>query len=366
MRRSILHLLRCVLLKVVSVEGLSTWTYGEGPVGPDKWGGQCKDGRSQSPVNLEPNTSKPIERWSFSFSYRYKVPCTIVNNGNTLKFSFNMSKPASISGGNLAGEFVLSHGMFHWGSTDTEGSEHLVRGRSFPLEIHLVHYNSKYQSYRDSVGKPDGLAVFAVLHELADTDNNKLSPIINSLTQITNPGSTFTLEKSISPRDILPIIASPLYRYTGSLTSPPCTELVTWTVFYHTNTVSGAQLSTLRSLLKTDGTQMDKTFRQTARLNSRSVNIGAAYLAEKVTPRTATEATEIIRTQKDYLQLSLRSAEPSWYEQPAPMWTVLVGGVLVLVAGTGLLTFFVVKKLKETPASHERVPTDDIELEDTL
>ena len=363
MRRLFSNVARCLVLQIFSVGGLSTWTYGTGPVGPHNWGGQCKNGKSQSPINLMSNTSNPMERWAFSYSYRYKVPCTIENGGNSIKFSFETSKPTTISGGDLNGEFLLSHGTFHWGSTDTEGSEHMVEGKSFPLEIQLVHYNSKYGSYKKSVGKKDGLAVFAVLHKLSEKDNSKLSPLINSLEQITNPGATFTLEKEIEPRSILPMIASPLYRYTGSLTTPPCNELVTWTVFYHTNSVSSSQLQKLRSLRKTDGNLMDETFRPTASLNSRTVNCGAAYLAEKVTNTTTTTtvrtATKIMKTRKDYLQMSLKSDEPRWYNKPAPLWTVLVGGILVLVAGT-VFAFFMVKK---TIPSHERVPTDDIELE---
>ena len=349
----------CALLQIVTVRPLSTWTYADGPTGPDTWGGQCTSGVSQSPVNLVSNTSKPIERWEFSNSYRYKVPCTITNTGNTLQFTLTTETPASISGGELGGEFVLSHGILHWGREDRQGSEHMVKGEAYPLEIQLIHYNSRYGSYKDSEGKKDGLAVFSTLHKLSTADNTKLSPLINSLDQITNPGSSFKLEKEIPANSFYPTITSPLYRYTGSLTSPPCTEMVTWTIFYQTNTISGPQLSQLRSLLKADGNPMDNTFRPARQLHTRTVLIGSAWLDRAEAAKTSTEMLRTQKTQKDYLQMSVKTEQVSWYSQPAPMWTVIVGGVVVVVGG-GVVVYLMVKRRLGT---HAMVPTHDMEMD---
>lgn len=353
------YLTGCLALQIVLVRGLSTWTYVDGPAGPAKWGGECITGRSQSPVNLEPNTSLssiPVQMWWFSFSYRYQIPCIITNDGNTLKFSFIASKPTTITGGGLNGDFVLSHGLVHWGWNDQEGSEHKVRGQAFPLEIQLVHFNSVYRSYEQAVGKTDGLAVLSVLHELSDTDNEKLSPLVNSLDQVIKPGKSYTIEREMDPRSLLPIIASPLYRYTGSLTAPPCTEHVRWTVFYHTNTVSAAQLAKLRSLLRTGGQNMVHTFRQPVELYTRRVIIASAYLAETITPTTS---TEMIITKKEFLQQRLKSEEPSWYDKPAPMWTAVVGGMLLLAAGI----IGAIAGVKRLLSTHQLIPTNEIELE---
>ena len=40
-----------------------------------------------------------------------------------------------IHGGGLHGKYSLKHFHFHWGSTDDEGSEHMVDGKAFPLEV---------------------------------------------------------------------------------------------------------------------------------------------------------------------------------------------------------------------------------------
>jgi len=342
----------CALVQIVTVRALSTWTYADG----DTWGGQCASGLSQSPVNLVSNTSKPIERWEFSNSYWYKVPCTITNTGNTLELTLTAETPATVAGGELGAEFVLSHGILHWGREDTQGSEHLVKGEAYPLEIQLIHYNSKYGSYKESQGKKDGLAVFSTLHKLSTTDNAKLSPLIDSLEKIINPGSSFKLEKEIPANSFYPTITSPLYRYTGSLTSPPCTEMVTWTIFYQTNTVSTPQLAKLRSLLKPDGSPMDSTFRPARQLHSRTVVIGSAWLGRA---EAAESSTVVGRTQKDYLQMSVKTEEVSWYSQPAPMWTVVVGGVVVVVGG-GVVLYLLVKRGLGT---HAMVPTHDMEMD---
>jgi len=349
----------CILLHLVMVGSLSTWNYGGGPAGPASWGGQCTSGQEQSPVNLVSNNSQPIERWTFSNSYRYKVPCTITNDGNSLRFSFNTSKPTTISGAELNGDYVMSHGTFHWGGEDTEGSEHLVKGERYPLEIQIVHYNSKYGSYKEAEGKEDGLAVVSTLYKLADRDNTKLSPIIDSLDQITNPGTSFLVVKEIPANSFYPTIRSPLYRYTGSLTTPPCTEKVTWTVFYNTNTVSSSQLAKLRSLQSSEGKSLGSTFRQPAQLHSRTVLIGAAWMARKDTIKPTTETIKTMETQKEFLQMAVKTEDVAWYSKPAPMWTVVVGGVMVVVGG-GLLAFLIVKKRLGT---HAMVPTDDIEMD---
>ena len=51
---------------------------------------------------------------------------------------------AKLSGGPLSDEYKVLQLHFHWGSDDTKGSEHVYDGMAFPMELHVVHWNSKY------------------------------------------------------------------------------------------------------------------------------------------------------------------------------------------------------------------------------
>ena len=56
----------------------------------------------------------------------------------------------TLSGGGLPARYQFAGLHFHWGSESNEGSEHTVEGQAYPLELHLVHFNSEYGS---SIGK---------------------------------------------------------------------------------------------------------------------------------------------------------------------------------------------------------------------
>ena len=45
-------------------------------------------------------------------------------------------------GGPLQNEYKIENFHFHWGSDNSCGSEHLLEGKSFAAEVHVVHYNT--------------------------------------------------------------------------------------------------------------------------------------------------------------------------------------------------------------------------------
>ena len=66
--------------------------------------------------------------------------------------------------------------------------------------------------------------------------NNKessrsLGLIADQLHEIRIEGEETMLKSSISFKDLLPTRNDTFYRYFGSLTTPGCEEIVTWTVF---------------------------------------------------------------------------------------------------------------------------------------
>ncbi|CAB4025319.1 Hypothetical predicted protein [Paramuricea clavata] len=110
---------------------------------------------------------------------------------------------------------------------------------AFPAELHLVHFNTKYSCVLEGKKHPDGLAVLSVL--LKQGYNNNNYNFLNLAAQVTNPGDTSDIA-GFSLAGLLPNDKS-FYRYQGSLTTPGCEEVVTWTVFANTVEISEAQVT---------------------------------------------------------------------------------------------------------------------------
>merc|ERR1719211_985395 len=76
---------------------------------------------------------------------------------------------------------------------------------------------------------------------------------------------------SIALSSLLPEDTSAFYRYSGSLTTPQCNEVVTWTLLHHPVGVSESQLAGLRALIDGDGNTMGDNFRAVQPLFGRKV-----------------------------------------------------------------------------------------------
>lgn len=73
----------------------------------------------------------------------------------------------TISGGPLTGVYEFLQLHFHWGDNDTVGSEDLIDGRSYPMELHMVFYKKVYRNQREALDHPDGLTVLAFFYEVS-------------------------------------------------------------------------------------------------------------------------------------------------------------------------------------------------------
>lgn len=201
------------------------WTY-EGDHGPQAWGdlkpeyGLCKNGVEQSPIDLvfkKPKTNRPIK-----VSYKESL-VRVEDDGRTVKVHFEGGNTIEIEGQT----FELQHAEFH------TASEHTISGNRLPMELQLVHAN------------PSGeLAILGVI-----LIEGPAHPIIETVWQ--NMPIQKEVEKEvnekINPEDFIPQTRT-YYNYTGSLTSPPCTEGVNWNVFNTPVTLSKEQILTFRQL----------------------------------------------------------------------------------------------------------------------
>lgn len=204
------------------------WEY-EGEAGPTKWGNvdpafkTCGVGKRQSPINIETRDAEKGGLKPIAFNW-LPGPAEIVNNGHTIQVNLSNSGSARFDG--LEHRLVQFH--FH------TPSEEKIDSMAQHMVAHFVH--------RAGDSK---LAVVGVLFKLGK-ENPVLKPVFDNLPQ--KKGHTFEL-KEFNPANLLP--ADPTYfAYTGSLTTPPCTEEVKWYVMRTPIEVSYAQLAAFKKLYR--------------------------------------------------------------------------------------------------------------------
>lgn len=203
-----------------------TWSY-LGPTGPGFWSelgdafAACGAGRAQSPIDLA--GASPADRGHLTFGYGPK-PAEVVNTGHTVEVEFDAG------GGSLALDgavYTLRQFHFH------QPSEHRVDGAAHPLEIHLVHRRF------------DGaLAVVAVFVD-EGPENPGFGPLIEAVHHLVNAPAFLGLTDTSA---LLPEERSS-YSYQGSLTTPPCSEGVAWSVLTTPITASAAQIAAIAAPL---------------------------------------------------------------------------------------------------------------------
>jgi carbonic anhydrase len=196
------------------------WTY-EGEHGPAHWGTlnpdyeTCKLGKHQSPIDIR--GAKAASLPAIEFSYQAS-PLKIVDNGHTVQVTY---APGSfITVGDKRYELQQFH--FH------HPAEEKVNGKPYPLVAHLVHKNAE--------GK---LAVVAVL-----LTEGKANPFIESVWKyLPAEGKESAPEGvTVDVADLLPTERG-YYTFTGSLTTPPCSEDVTWFVLKKPAQVSKSEVA---------------------------------------------------------------------------------------------------------------------------
>ncbi|MBF0144065.1 MAG: carbonic anhydrase family protein [Magnetococcales bacterium] len=202
------------------------WGY-EGAEGPNQWGSlgfpACSTGKSQSPIDLQPATEEAAEPIPFDYK---PAPVSVVNNGHTIQFTMPGTSSITLGGK----KFTLAQFHFH------SGSEHTLKGRAFPMEVHLVH--------KAEDGELAVVGVFLTTGEgnsggAGGAANATLDTVFGALPG--KAGLTLTSEATIDPAALLPAERT-YYKYKGSLTTPPCSEGVNWFVMATPMTISTRQL----------------------------------------------------------------------------------------------------------------------------
>lgn len=197
------------------------WGYAEDN-GPEKWGDLapafdlCCNGQAQSPIDLTDATDGPLA--SLTFHYE-PFALLLWHDGRNVLADCQNTGHIVLDGDT----YNLTQFHFH------HPSEHTVDGQAAPLELHLVHTSSTAQ-----------LAVVGIMIHVGEP-SDAYAPIFDNL--LTSAQTTTRVEGvSLNPTDLLPTDTTSRYSYSGSLTTPPCSEGVQWLVLTQPVTVSQAQV----------------------------------------------------------------------------------------------------------------------------
>ena len=232
-------------------------------------GSQC-GGCRQSPINIQTaqvQESNVLMALSFH-NYDQPLDGEFENIGTTVRFVPDAGTTVAVS--NHKGIYDLRWIDFHWGSVNTEGSEHRVNGMKYAAEIQFVHLK---RGVPLGSTDPDAYSIVSVLANQVDG-----TPAANSVWSTLSVPTQHATSNSINPAtgssqydELLPTDQD-YYYYEGSFTTPFCTENVQWFVLKNTIDIPAGFLDDLRDVEKdASPTLLTKNFRNPRDLNARNV-----------------------------------------------------------------------------------------------
>lgn len=225
--RLVLCLLVSLPLAAMAETDASHWGY-TGATGPEHWGElspdylSCQTGKAQSPIDITQAMPLPV---SFT-AHRYRsVPVTVINNGHTIQIDVPPANYFIVQGK----YYELQQFHFH------TPSEHALHGQRADMVAHMVHKAA------------DGeIAVIAVPMVIGVYPNHLISTLWEAMPR--RSGESARPWRRINPARLLPADRDRYYTYTGSLTTPPCTEGVRWLVMAEPITVTAGQVAQFKAL----------------------------------------------------------------------------------------------------------------------
>ena len=198
------------------------WAY-EGHESPEHWGeldpsyAPCAAGADQTPIDIEETIEADLPPLAIDYQ---SMGQEVVNNGHTIQVNVAPGSTVTINGV----PFELKQFHFHTPSENEVGAKH------YALEGHLVHAD-----------KDGHLAVIGVLYQLGD-ENPSIAQVWAASPK--EAGTSQALATPVDPKALLPKDRD-YYAFSGSLTTPPCTEGVRWMVLKAPLTVSQEQVAFL-------------------------------------------------------------------------------------------------------------------------
>ncbi len=180
----------------------------------------CGSGAMQSPININQFVQEDLPALELTYS---PVPLVVENNGHTVQVNYAPGSSFSIGGK----AYALQQFHFH------TPSEHYIDGAPYPMEAHFVHK-----------AEDGSLAVVGVTMKVG-AHNPVIEGIWQNVPQAGEIKSVNMVE--LSADDLMPEDKS-YYSYDGSLTTPPCSEGVSWYVLKDPIEISEKQLTAFQAV----------------------------------------------------------------------------------------------------------------------
>ncbi|XP_074458291.1 receptor-type tyrosine-protein phosphatase gamma isoform X2 [Larus michahellis] len=259
----------------------------QGTYGPEHWvtSSEKCGGSHQSPIDIIDHQAHVGDEYQElqldGFDNESSNKTWMKNTGKTV--AILLKDDYFVSGAGLPGRFKAEKVEFHWGqSNGSAGSEHSINGKRFPVEMQIYFYNpDDFDSFGTAVLENRVVGAMAVFFQVSQRDNPALDPIIHGLKGVVHHEKETFLDPFVL-RDLLPTSLGSYYRYAGSLTTPPCSEIVEWIVFRKPVPISYHQLEAFYSIFTTEQQDHVKSveylrnnFRPQQRLNNRKVSKSA-------------------------------------------------------------------------------------------
>ena len=181
----------------------------------------CDSGRRQSPIDIPAGVVMRKDLPTLDFGYQ-AAPLKLADDGHTVRVRFGKGSELRVGGQ----RYALQQFHFH-----TPGGDRIA-GEEFPMAAHLLHKSASGQL----------LAVVVLFRVGADNPLlDRLLPLIPAHADGDHSPPGVRVDASA----LLPATRG-YFRYTGSLTSAPCTEGVDWIVLKQPVMLSAAQLARYR------------------------------------------------------------------------------------------------------------------------
>jgi len=210
-----------------AAETAAHWSY-QGKTDPTHWAkgnpenAACRSGHRQSPIALSATTARHIASKDFTVQYEPGT-ITLVNNGHTIRANTSDASDTVSFKGEI---YKLDQFHFH------TPSEHTLDGKSYPMELHLVN--------KSSVGKITVVGIFI-------KEGKENSALESAFGDLPARQTWAARHAKVDLAALIPSDKKALI-YSGSLTTPPCSEMVNWIVLEQPIEMSKQQIAAFKAI----------------------------------------------------------------------------------------------------------------------